>query len=339
MSTKYPPGKTPGTNDYIMAMIPIILLAFMITLVIIFREEAAVLGVIIGVIEIFIAAGGISKKLRKRYVKFFMAFPFKRISITLSFALNIILIGVILLSNFHISLLPHTGQIEQKPSPTSSIASAATAGALATAQAQLSAKATAIALQNIYIQATSGIPTITDPLSAQDSLTWDTYHEPSGSCVFQNGAYYAIATAGNSTSCEATLTNFSDLALQAKITDIHDNGGLIFRSNVQENSFYAFCVTADGKYLVEKSSPSSDTQDYITLISGNSSAIMRGANQSNLLTVITHGTIIYLYVNKHYVNIEVDDNSYVSGAIGVFTNSIGTNPTEAAFKDLTVWKL
>ena len=347
MSTKNPQAKnTEGTN-IILSVIPVLALVIMIILAVILRDSIAVLGIIINGFGVFFTFLGFAPGLQKQYNQFFTKLSFKKLSfkqlfVASSFALNVILVGIIIWSSFHVSLSNgKPGRTEQRPLPTTSIGSTATAAALATAQTQLSASATAAALQNIYNQATSGAPTNTDTLNAQGGLNWDTYPPPadsSGSCIFKNEAYYATATPGNSTSCEATLTNFSDLALQAEVTVIHGNGGIIFRSNSQEDSFYAFRITTDGKYLLEKSIPSGDGQDFSTLTSGNSSAIARGTNQSNQLTIITHGSTFYLYVNGHYVDSSID-SSYKSGAVGVFTNSDDANQVEAVFKNIKVWKL
>lgn len=180
---------------------------------------------------------------------------------------------------------------------------------------------------------------INDPLISQDALQWDEYpNAQTGACVFRSNAYHAIATPRNSTSCLATQTNSSDLALQADMNIISgNNGGIIFRSNQKEDSFYAFSITTSGSYFLIKSSPSSDVQTYTTLSSGQSSEIRHGINQLNVLTVITHGATFSFYVNTHYVG-RASDESYTSGMVGVFTNAGNENVTEeVAFTNFKVW--
>lgn len=259
--------------------------------------------------------------------KFFKNFPYRQVMMALSFTLNLFLASVILWPNILNILENH-----KTPShPTLPIT------AIATVPNTPIVDSTSIALA-IYKQATSGAPIISDSLSASDSIDWEVYSSgPTGECAFQNGAYHSIATPGNSNSCDdqSTSSNFSDLALQADVTIIQgNNAGIIFHSNAKEDSFYAFCITTDGRYLLYKSDPNSNTQDYRR---GNSTAIKRGINQMNQLTVITWGNTFYFYVNDEYVG-NASDNSYTSGQIGVFTNSDNTNLTEAAFTNLQLWE-
>jgi hypothetical protein len=182
-------------------------------------------------------------------------------------------------------------------------------------------------------------PIINDSLSAQDSLQWDAYPlDQYGACTFQNNAYYAIATPGNSNSCLATQKNFLDLAIQVNLKIIHgDNGGIIFRSNAKENSFYAFSITTSGSYSLIKSFLSNEGQKYAPLAFGPSKEIKQGLNQPNTLTVIIHGSTFSLYINTYYVG-KVSDTSYsTAGLVGVFTTADGGNKAEAAFSNFQVW--
>jgi hypothetical protein len=198
--------------------------------------------------------------------------------------------------------------------------------------------------QILYQQATGGVPIING--YNQSSLQWDSYtNQPSGSCIFQKGVYFSIATPGNSSSCNATESDLANLALQADVTIIQgDNAGIIFRSNTKEDSFYAFCITTGGSYYLQKSFPSTtDVQDYSNLNIENSPAIQQGIikqgiKQTNLLTVITQGNTFYLYVNEYYVG-SVSDSSYTSGEVGIFTNSEKEGQIEAAFTNFEAWKL
>jgi hypothetical protein len=216
--------------------------------------------------------------------------------------------------------------------------------AISSASGVLTQAPTLTPQQKLYQQATSGVPIING--YNQSSLQWDSYtHQPSGSCIFKKGTYYSIATSGNSSSCNATESDLANLALQADVTIIQgDNAGIIFRSNTKEDSFYAFCITTNGSYYLQKSFPSTtDVQDYSNLNIENSPTIQQGIikqgiKQTNLLTVITRGNTFYLYVNEYYVG-SVSDSSYTSGEVGIFTNSENEGQIEAAFTNFKVWKV
>ena len=125
---------------------------------------------------------------------------------------------------------------------------------------------------------------------------------------------------------------FLNFALQVQMTIIRGpSGGLLFRSNLA-GTFYAFSISTDGTYFLERISPGSIAgKIQITpLARGSSPAINQGINQSNTLTVVAQGNTLYLYVNGQYVD-SASDSTLTSGAIGVFT--LGA---EAAFSNLKV---
>jgi hypothetical protein len=198
--------------------------------------------------------------------------------------------------------------------------------------------------QTIYTQATSGTPTISDPLTGEDDFDWEMFNAAQGgggsygyTCTFTGGAYHSsVQAGGNFNHCLAKATNFSNLALQVQMTIIRGpSGGLLFRSNLAQGNFYAFSISTDGAYFLKRISPASIAGkiQITTLTSGSSPAINQGVNQSNMLTVVTQGNTFYLYVNGRYVD-SASDSTLTSGAIGVFT--LGA---EAAFSNLKVWKL
>ncbi|MBV8822059.1 MAG: hypothetical protein JO123_04655, partial [Ktedonobacteraceae bacterium] len=209
-----------------------------------------------------------------------------------------------------------TGPIASNPIPTP--------GATATASSGTP--------QDIYTRATSGTPTLSDPLSGQDSNNWD----QSSSCAFTGGSYHvSVPQNGFFSLCYAHATNFSNFAYQVKMTILSgDGGGLIFRADNAHSTL--FVVTSSGFYelMQIQGAPSDQGQGSI---SGLSSAINTGLNQTNVLTVIVRDSSIYLYVNSQYIT-SASDNSPTSGMIGLFAISV-SHASEVAYSNAEVWAL
>ncbi len=88
--------------------------------------------------------------------------------------------------------------------------------------------------QQLYMQATSGAPTLTDPLNASNPNGW--HSTSSNTCTFSGNALYADAPAagsGHTTDavCVAPAAHFNDFAYQVQTTINRGNiTGLAFRS-------------------------------------------------------------------------------------------------------------
>jgi hypothetical protein len=226
-----------------------------------------------------------------------------------------------------------------------------TAQALATTQAQINATATAAAqatteavatqtaLQAVYTQATSGKPTLNDPLSHADILSWDEIRDANATCAFKGGAYHSTVAVGFFNPCLAEATNFSNFAYQVEITIVSGHtGGIMFRADSTNFASYRFWISTDGTYVLDKFSQDSNGTVHVkVLVSGSASAVNTGNSQSNLIAVVARGNDLYLYVNKQYVD-STSDSTYRSGQIGVVTDS-DTSGAEAVFRNAQVWKL
>jgi len=240
-----------------------------------------------------------------------------------------------------------TGTAQAQGTGTAQIVATSTAQTRATAtvqaQAQITAtaqtQATATAFQNIYTQATSGSPVLSDPMIGQDANNWDVGSASNGaSCGFTGGAYHATEPQkGFFISCYDGTSNFSNFAFQMKMTLVKgDGGGIIFRADPTSSKLYLLRISQDGSYVLTLyvDNIGAHARD---LLKSSSSLISTGANQSNLITVVAQSGNIYLYVNKQYLA-SVADSTYSSGKIGVFATS-STNPTDVAFSDVEVWNL
>ena len=217
----------------------------------------------------------------------------------------------------------------------------------ATAQAKVTPTATTAVttptpavttVNGIYTQATSGTPTVSDPLSSQDTNNWYINNTDVGSCGFSNGVYLAsVVKAGFFKPCLEQATNYSNFALQVQMTILKgDRGGLIFREDASATKRYLLRIDQNGSFDVFVYSGNASA-DATSLQSGSNAAIHTGWNQTNLITVVAHGPDIYFYVNKTYIA-SIHDSTYTTGTLGFFAEE-KTNPTDVTFANAEIWRL
>jgi hypothetical protein len=204
------------------------------------------------------------------------------------------------------------------------------------ANVQQTTPITATNPQDLYAQATSGTPALTDPLSPQNPNQWYSLGSP-GSCTFTGNALHASASPTGSKStnsvCVARSTSFDNFAYQGRATILQgDTSGLTFR--LDASGGYDFFISSEGFYAFASFSEN----NFKVLVVADSSAINTGLNQSNLLTVIARGSTIYLYVNQQYLT-SVTDSTSSSGEIGVSVDNTSGGPVDVAFSAIQVWKL
>src|SRR5216683_2489909 len=201
---------------------------------------------------------------------------------------------------------------------------------------QVRTQATSTALQNIYMQATSGTPVLNDSLASNSASRWTETANSGGSCAFKGGKLHASGNTG----CFAQATNFSDFAYQVQMTFVNGSGigGIVFRFNNASQNFYFFTVSPDGSYMFFSGHEDQSGALLLkVLVNASTPAIKTGLNQSNQLAVVARGSKMYLYINQQYVDL-LTDSSSSSGMIGVVCLIYGGVP-ELAFSDAQVWKL
>ena len=215
-------------------------------------------------------------------------------------------------------------------------ATATAVGATATAT---SAQATANAINataTAYAKTvTPGSPVLNDALQSNSGNNWDVTNLPGGGgCAFTGGAYHAsMPQKGYIAPCFAKATNFSNFSYQVQMTIVKgDQGGIAFRANANNGTFYYFHINTSGTYALETYSGYNSTT---VLTQGTNPAIKTGLNQTNLIAVVANGNSLVFYVNKQQFA-SVNDGTYRSGQIGVIAESI-ENPTEVTFTNAEVW--
>jgi eukaryotic-like serine/threonine-protein kinase len=233
-------------------------------------------------------------------------------------------------------------------------ATAQTRTAIAAATAQANATAAAVAEQNTAataaantqatatVGAYNGLKTVgtlsfTDPLKDNSlGLQWDdNYINGRGGCQFTGGAYLSSALQATlSSPCYASATKYSNFFYEVQLQIMHgDQGGIIFRGNGVNGTYYYYHIDANGTYALDVYS--NGVFDH-TVISGSNARIDKIPGHTNLLAVQADGSTIKLYVNASYVN-SINDLTFSEGEIGVMAAS-AANPTIVAFSNAQLFK-
>ncbi len=205
--------------------------------------------------------------------------------------------------------------------------------ATATVQAQAQATASVIAANpNPY--GGGGTLALYDPLS--DNSSGNGWSE-SAHCQFTGGAFHISIAQTNFFWYCIESSDFSNFAYQVQMKIIKgDAGGVVFRANTTNNTFYVFSVDQDGSYQFFACPPKATTCNS-ALLSGSSGAIKQGLNQTNVVAVVVKGNTITLYVNQQKID-SVTDNTFSHGQIGVIADDF-SNATEVVYSNAKVWTL
>jgi hypothetical protein len=187
-----------------------------------------------------------------------------------------------------------------------------------------------MAPQQIYQTATSGPLLYSSSLSAQDAAAWNLINFiGGGSCQFANGGYQVDMPQHNGLAyCKADAVDFGNVAIQVEMKVIsgsnNDGGGIFFRDTT--GGSYRFRISLDGSW------------DFVpTGSAGNSPAILKGLNQTNVLTIVAQGADLYLFINQQYLT-HIISSTYASGRIG-FMAVCWNSDTSVVFNNIKVWRL
>ncbi|HLZ57869.1 MAG TPA: hypothetical protein VKR06_13085 [Ktedonosporobacter sp.] len=213
-----------------------------------------------------------------------------------------------------------------------------------TATAQIKAVSTAYAATTT-VQASATASTALDPYPSQngtlvfydplsDNTQKHSWTETPG-CTFTGGTYHVSSPQNSVNYCLAgSAFTFKNFTYEAQITILNgDTGGIIFRFDSTNNTYYNFNIDTKGGYTLSYVSSSFP----ITILNGTSKAIKTVTGSSNMLAVVARGRNLDLYVNNQHVA-GVNDSLAKGGQIGVAAGSTG-NTTEVACADAKVWNI
>jgi clostripain len=157
------------------------------------------------------------------------------------------------------------------------------------------------------------------------------YYSPAGQYVFElkpaPGAIYDYYP-------EQDMPADFLLQTTASYSGAVDNAyGLIFRvqAGQEGDDFYAFCISGDGFYTVEKT----EDQQMVPLIDWTASALIdSSAGGANVLTIEGQGDVYRFYINGRQVD-ALTDATYSGGTFGLMVDNYDeANPVTFTFDDL-----
>lgn len=184
----------------------------------------------------------------------------------------------------------------------------------------------------------SGVLALDDSLNAntKSSLWPDATGTGKDFCHFVQGAYHISTNQrGFSHYCIASTGNFSNFVFQATMTILQGGqGGLIFRANGNNHTFYYFRIGRDGSYGLYLYNT---TQSVSTLVNGLAPAIRTGPGIANLLAIVAQGNTFALYVNGESIA-TVNNNAFDTGQIGLAA-SFDTTTSEVMFANARLWTI
>lgn len=216
----------------------------------------------------------------------------------------------------------------------------ATAVAGVTVTAQVQASATAGVIQT----ATSGNPTLQDPLTQQSSAQWD----ETGNCAFQTDGYHVkvgttIFDNGKIQGCIESAYSYQNMAISVDMNILSGHsGGVFFR--VGKKTFgaysgYLFEVdSTKGQYKISSSGNfSTGTNNAILQDWTPSKAIHAG---TNTLQIIARGGTLSFYINGTFLAPSYQDTSFTEGYIAFLasTERGGAN-ADVVYSNLKVFAL
>ncbi len=136
--------------------------------------------------------------------------------------------------------------------------------------------------------------------------------------------------------------NFADGVYEVEATQVDgplDNGyGLLFRADTGKGDFYLFKVSGDGYVWIGRYAGEMEDQTIIGNHWFESPAVKTGLNQTNKLRVRAESGNLIFFVNDNEVG-RVTDNSYPSGDVGLFAQSLGFGGVRVHFDNLSVTPL
>jgi len=158
------------------------------------------------------------------------------------------------------------------------------------------------------------------------------------SCTFTASVYQVSQPVdGDFHPCFAITTDFSNFVYEVQMTIVSGQaGGIMFRANKANSTFYYFRVGQDGSYdLWTFVDTFIDHAHHLT--GGPAPAIHTGYNQPNLVAIVAQGASFALYVNHQLVT-NVNDSTYSHGQIGVVAYNQGS-PAQVVYSNARVWTL
>ncbi len=269
--------------------------------------------------------------------------PPKRRGLSIGLIALIILALLIIIGSTTFLFIAHNNQVALNNASATSTANAQTQVVQGTVTAHAQATAVVVhATATFTAQFPNPYPPHTGTLVFFDTLAdastvpmnkWD----QNSNCQFRNGGYHATESQQNTfLACGAHATNFANFTYRVEMTIVAgDCGGLVFRSDNQNQNLYLYEVCQNGTFSL---ATYSGTAGQYLINHQSNAAINKGTGQINLIAVVANGSTIDLYDNNVLLGSQ-SDTKFSSGQIGVFADNYTSSNTDVQFNNARVWKL
>jgi uncharacterized repeat protein (TIGR02543 family) len=200
---------------------------------------------------------------------------------------------------------------------------------------------TEIAFDNIIVtEPFETIPTVPEVLFSDDfsdeSSGWVTYDGYDGRDAYLNGCLYIKDyTAYEGSMYSESQRYFTDFILEVEtwlVGGTDYNWHVVYCRWMGEGNYYAFGISADGYYDIEKWV---DGNVISLVVPTYSSYINQGVGAVNLIHIECIGSDLSLSVNGHLLE-EVTDTTFSGGDISLAANALAGTFTEVAFDNIVV---
>lgn len=179
----------------------------------------------------------------------------------------------------------------------------------------------------------------------------ETFDEPgswsSGDDTYSSGqvaeGVYDLLIKGDDVSRWASAgEDFADGNYQVEAVQIDgplDNGyGMLFRAEPESGNFYLFKISGDGYVWIGRYRDEAEEQALIGNHWFAAPAVKQGLNQTNTLRVQAESGNMIFYVNDQEVG-RVTDNTFASGDIGLYAQTLGFPGVHVQFDNFSVTPL
>ena len=268
--------------------------------------------------------------------------PPKKRGFSVGLIVLVILAVLIIIGSASFLFIAHNNQVAMSNASATSTANAQTQVVRGTATAHALATGVVVHTTATFIaQFPNPYPPHTGTLVFFDTLAdastvptnkWD----QNSNCQFHNGGYHVTEAHQNTFFvCGAHATNFTNFAYRVEITIVSgDCGGVVFRSDNQNQNLYLFEVCQNGTFSL---ATYNGTSGQYLINHQSNTAINKGLGQTNLIAVVANGSTINLYANNVLLGSQ-NDTKFSSGQIGLYADNYASATTDAQFANARVWK-
>ncbi len=268
--------------------------------------------------------------------------PPKRRGLSVGLIVLVILALLIIIGSASLLFIAHNNQVAMNNASATAAANTQTQVVRGTVTAHAQATGAVVhATETFIAQFPNPYPPHTGTLAFFDTLAdastvptnkWD----QNSNCQFHNGGYH-VTEAHQKTFfvCGAHATSFANFAYRVEMTLVAgDCGGVVFRSDNQNQNLYLYEVCQNGTFSL---ATYSGTSGQYLIDHQSNAAITKGTGQTNLIAVVANGSTIDLYANNVLLGSQ-NDTKFSSGQIGLYADNYTSAATDAQFSNARVWK-